>query len=146
MILKTDRYIDLFVIHCTYTYEKMDIGAKEVTQWHKDKGWSDCGYHFVIRKDGTIEKGRDLNRVGAHAKGYNTGSIGICYVGGRTDDNKPVDDRTPEQKKTLAALIINLQTEYPDADIKGHNELSSKSCPNFSVKEFMSNIDIHLFN
>ena len=146
MILKTDRHIDLLVVHCTYTYKRMDIGAEEVTRWHKDRGWSGCGYHFIIRKNGTIEKGRDLDRIGAHARGYNVGSIGVCYVGGRTDDNKPVDDRTPEQKKTLAALIINLQTEYPDADIKGHNELSSKSCPNFSVKEFMSNIDVHLFN
>ena len=103
MILKTDRHINLLVLHCSDTYKRMLVGAKEITQWHVDRGWSDCGY-------------------------------------------KPEDNFTAEQKKTLAALIINLQTEYPNADIKGHNELSSKSCPNFSVKEFMSNIEIHLFN
>jgi len=146
MILKTDRHIDLLVVHCTYTYKRMDIGAEEITRWHKDRGWSTCGYHFIVRKDGTIEKGRDLDRIGAHARGYNVGSIGVCYVGGRTDDNKPVDDRTPEQKKSLAALIINLQTEHPDIIVKGHNQLSSKSCPNYNVQEDEIKFAEYLFN
>ena len=146
MILKTDRHIDLLVVHCADTYKRMLVGAKEITRWHMDKGWSDCGYHFIINRFGTVETGRNLNVSGAHARGYNKNSIGICLVGGRSDNDKPEDNFTAEQKKTLAALIINLQIEYPNADIKGHNQLSSKTCPNFSVKEFMSNIDIHLFN
>ena len=146
MILKTDRHIDLLVIHCADTYKRMLVGAKEITQWHMDKGWSDCGYHFIINRVGTVETGRNLNVSGAHARGYNKNSIGVCLVGGRSDNDKPEDNFTAEQKKTLAALIILLKAEYPDADIKGHNELSSKTCPNFNVKEFMSNIDIHLFN
>jgi len=146
MILKTDRHIDLLVIHCADTYKRMLVGAKEITRWHLDRGWSDCGYHFIINRFGTVETGRNLDRIGAHVKGHNTGSIGICLVGGRSDNDKPEDNFTAEQKKTLAALIINLQIEHPDVDIKGHNELSVKSCPNFSVKKFMSNIDVHLFN
>tara|TARA_R110000764_G_scaffold119392_1_gene207113 strand:- start:600 stop:1040 length:441 start_codon:yes stop_codon:yes gene_type:complete len=146
MILKTDRHINLIVIHCADTYKRMLVGAKEITQWHVDRGWSDCGYHFIINRFGTVETGRNLNVSGAHARGYNKNSIGICLVGGRSDNDKPEDNFTAEQKKTLAALIINLQIEYPNADIKGHNQLSNKSCPNFNVKDFMSNIDIHLFN
>lgn len=146
MILKTDRHINLLVIHCADTYKRMLVGAKEITRWHLDRGWSDCGYHFIINRFGTVETGRNLDRIGAHVKGHNTGSIGICLVGGRSDNDKPEDNFTAEQKKTLAALIINLQIEYPDVDIKGHNQLSKKSCPNFNVKDFMYNIDVHLFN
>ena len=132
-----DRPITMAVLHCSDTYSSMDIGAKEIDRWHRDNGWSSCGYHFVITKNGTIEKGRSIHQAGAHAKGYNVGSIGICYVGGRSDNDKPVDDRTPEQKRSIAALIINLQTIYPDIIVKGHNELSGgkKSCPNYDVQK-----------
>lgn len=146
MKLTTDRHIDLIVIHCSDTYPHMDIGTKEITQWHQDRGWSTIGYHFVIRKDGTIEEGRNLDLQGAHCKGYNKNSIGICYVGGRSMKNKPTDDRTEAQKKALAALCINLQQEHPDTIIKGHNELSNKSCPNFNVQEDYNNWDLYLFD
>ncbi len=58
-----------------------DVSAKTIARWHKKKGWSDIGYHFVVREDGTIEQGRDMHKLGAHAKGKNRGSIGICFTG-----------------------------------------------------------------
>ena len=145
MKLSTDRHIKLIVIHCADTYSKMDIGAKEIKQWHLTRGWSDIGYHFVIRRDGIIETGRDIDVMGAHCRNYNQDSIGICYVGGRGDDEKPTDNRTDAQKKTLAALIVSLQAEYPNALVKGHNELSNKDCPSYDVKKDMDNLLDYLF-
>ena len=145
MNLETNRYIDLIVIHCTDTYKRMDIGVDEVRKWHLNRGWSDIGYHYIIKRDGTIEEGRPLDKIGAHCKGHNKNSIGIAYVGGRGDNDKPEDNRTVAQKKTLAALCINLQAEHQDAEIKGHNELSSKACPSFDVQEDIYNWDLYLF-
>ena len=146
--LESDREINLCVIHCSDTYASMDIGVDEIRQWHTStpRNWSDVGYHFIIRRDGMIETGRALVIPGAHCKGYNTNSIGICMVGGKSDDNKPEDNFTKVQKRALAALVVNLQVEYPDTDIKPHYELSTKTCPNFNVGEFIKNMDIYLFS
>jgi len=143
--LQTDREIDLIVVHCADTYKRMLVGAKEITRWHLDRGWSDCGYHYIINRFGWIEEGRPLDKIGAHCRGYNKNSIGICLVGGRSDEDTPEDNFTKQQKKALAALLINLQAEHPNTEIKGHNELSSKTCPNFDLYNFKSNMDIILF-
>ena len=144
--LKSNRNIDLILVHCSDSYDRMDIGVEEITKWHTERGFNTIGYHFVIRKDGKIETGRNINIAGAHCRGYNRNSVGICYVGGRSDDDKPIDDRTDAQKKSLAALIINLQAEHPGVKIKGHNELSvSKSCPNFDVQEDLNSLGDYLF-
>jgi N-acetylmuramoyl-L-alanine amidase len=146
MNLSTKRDINKLIIHCSDTYARMDIGAQEIKSWHQQRGWSTIGYHYVIRKDGSIEEGRNIDIPGAHCYGYNKNSIGICYVGGRSDNDKPTDDRTEAQKKTLAALCINLQAEHPNATIHGHREFSNtKSCPNFDVHEDMKDWDLYLF-
>ena len=147
MNLSSTRDIKLIVIHCADTYSRMDIGAKEIKEWHTStpRYWSDIGYHFVIRRDGTLEIGRPLNRNGAHCKGYNKSSIGICYAGGKGDNNKPKDNRTNEQKKTLSALVISLQAEYPNVEVKGHNELSNKNCPSYDVQKDMNSLLDYLF-
>ena len=145
MKLESKRNIDLIVIHCADTYLRMDIGADEINDWHLQRGWSGIGYHFVIRLDGSIELGRDIDKNGAHCKGYNRSSIGICYAGGKGDDGKPEDTRTDEQKKTMSALIISLQASYPNVLVKGHNELSNKACPSYDVQEDMKNLSDYLF-
>jgi len=145
MILNSDRDIDLIVLHCADTYSSMDIGVKEITSWHIGKGWSDCGYHFIVKLDGTIETGRPINKKGAHCIGYNKNSIGVCYVGGRGDDGKPKDTRTEAQKKSLTALIISLKYKNPNAKIKGHNELSNKACPSYDVQKDIENFLRYLF-
>ena len=138
------RKIDYIFIHCTATKEGMDFRAKDIDKWHKAKGWKCIGYNWVIDLDGTIEKGRDEKEVGAHCSGYNKNSIGVVYVGGLASDGKtPKDTRTPAQKEAMWKLVRELITRYPDAQVKGHNEVTkSKACPCFDVKETFKNVNL----
>lgn len=127
------RALDKIIIHCAATKPTWNGGAETIRKWHLDRGWSDIGYHYVIKKDGTVEEGRSMRRIGSHVRGKNTGSIGICWVGGYDG----VDDRTDAQKKSLIELVKALRHDYGKLTVHGHNEFSSKSCPNFDVsKEF----------
>ena len=132
------RKIDKIIIHCSATPEGRDIKTETIRSWHvKGRGWSDIGYHFVIELDGSIRNGRPVERIGAHVKGQNANSIGICYVGGIDKSNKAKDTRTEAQKKSLNELIDSLRAVYKEATIHGHNEFSAKACPSFDVqKEF----------
>ena len=78
------RKISELIVHCTATPEGKYFDASHIDRWHKQRGWSGIGYHFVVLLDGTIEYGRDLNKSGAHTKGKNSTSIGLTYVGGWT--------------------------------------------------------------
>ena len=89
------RKVNLLVIHCAATKPNMDIGRDEIDSWHKARGWSGIGYHYVIRRDGRIESGRPVEQAGAHASGYNANSIGICLVGGINHNGKPEFQSTP---------------------------------------------------
>ena len=126
--------INLIVVHCADTTAAMDIGAEEIRKWHtEERGWSDIGYHYVIRRNGKIEDGRDLDQIGAHVKGFNKNSIGICLVGGKPDFNF-----TRGQMESLRKLLDVLEEEFPGIDICGHRDLdSNKTCPNFDVKSFL---------
>ena len=145
--LKTDRDIHTAVIHCSATPEGRDVKVSEIKDWHLQRGWSDIGYHYVIELDGTIRKGRPLDRIGAHVRGHNKGSIGICYVGGVDKNMKPKDTKTKEQSKSLAALSILLKDMYPNIEFKGHRDFEgvAKACPSFDVAEFMRNLGQYLF-
>ncbi len=145
--IKTTRKINRIILHCSATPEGRDVKTETIRSWHLERGWSDIGYHFVIELDGEIVPGRDINRTGSHAKGFNTGSIGICYVGGCDSDMKPKDTKTAKQNEALAAMVIMLQSEYPNAEILGHCDLPnvSKACPSFSVADFVSNLGKNLF-
>lgn len=133
------RHIDTAIVHCSDTYAHMDIGADWIRNIHvNENGWSDIGYHFVIRRDGTLEEGRDtdgdgdiLEEVGAHAYGFNQHSIGICLVGGKPDFNF-----TKAQLTKLNALISILRDAIPGIEVIGHRDVSSKSCPGFDVKSY----------
>ncbi len=131
------REINKIIIHCTATSPKMDIGVKEVRQWHLAQGWRDIGYHFLIRRNGVIEEGRPLEQVGSHCKGQNKNSIGVCYVGGIDEKGKAQDNRTREQQIALRELLYELGKTFPFATIHGHNEFSSKACPSFNVQEWL---------
>lgn len=125
------------MVHCSATPPTMNIGKKEIDKWHRQRGWLKIGYHYVIQRDGTLEEGRDKDVMGAHVKGHNAESIGICLVGGVDADNTPEDNFTPEQYATLLDTIRSLHVEYPDAEIVGHNTLfSGKACPSFNVEEW----------
>ena len=124
------------ILHCSATPPALDIGFEEVNRWHKARGWRMCGYHYIIRLDGEIERGRELNEQGAHTKGHNK-AVGICYVGGLDENGKPKDTRTEKQQKALVKLIKSLALCLGKLEIHGHNEYSSKACPCFDVtKEY----------
>lgn len=120
----------------------MDIGRQEIDRWHRERGWNGIGYHYVIRRDGRLENGRSLIEAGAHCKGHNKDSIGICLVGGIKDGtkNEPVNDYTDKQWETLKSIVLELKAKYPSANIVGHCDYEpKKTCPNFDVKEWAKN-------
>ena len=138
---------DFIVVHCSATTSKMDIGAAEIDRWHRSKGWQCIGYTFVIRRDGSIEEGREVDVIGAHVEGHNANSIGICMVGGVAADGKtPENNFTPEQFASLKSLVARLKTKYHDAVVQGHRDFPgvAKACPSFSVKDWLnSNTETH---
>ena len=128
--------ITKIIIHCTATPEGRDVKIAEVKRWHvEERGWSDIGYHWLIELDGAIRKGRPEHIQGAHAKGYNSTSIGVCYVGGVDSNMKAKDTRTDKQKTALHCLVEDLRGRYPKAEVIGHRDVSSKDCPSFDAKE-----------
>ena len=128
------REITDIIIHCAATTPDMDIGAEEIDQWHRARGWDGIGYHFVIRRSGLVEEGRSLDKVGAHVRGHNAHSVGICLVGG-----KDQFDFTIGQMKSLDSLVHSLLRDYPDATIKGHQDYdTNKECPRFNVQEYFN--------
>lgn len=130
------RKLNKVIIHCSYTPEGREHDVDDIRAWHKAQGWSDVGYHFIIKLDGTIEAGRPITKIGAHCKGYNQGSIGICYIGGMDKtDRSPKDTRTESQKESIVNLVNSLNTVFGELSVHGHNEFSSKACPCFDVKE-----------
>ena len=128
---------DYIVVHCAATKPSMDIGADTIRDWHVNgNGWRDIGYHLVIRRDGSVEKGRDINDSGAHAAGYNSKSIGLCLVGGMAEDNSAEDNFTAQQWTSLLATVKELEVDFPNAKVIGHNEISEKECPSFDVQKW----------
>lgn len=140
MSLYVTRKATTFIaIHCSATPTTMNIGVKEVRQWHRAKGWIDVGYHFIIRRDGTVELGRPVDTVGAHVEGYNPTSIGICLIGGVDKNNKAEDNFTAEQYAALKRLLTDLQQAYPNAAVQGHRDFPNvkKDCPCFDVRAWV---------
>ena len=131
------RRIDEIIIHCSATEAGRDFTAADIDRWHRQRGWRCIGYHYVIRLDGTVEEGRPVSEIGAHCKGHNAHSIGICYVGGLRSSSGsrliPADTRTAAQKLSLLSLLTILKHRYPTATIHGHNEYAPKACPCFDA-------------
>lgn len=129
------RTITKIIVHCSATPEGRNYTVADIDRWHRQRGFKCIGYHYVIYNDGSVHTGRDEDAIGAHCSGYNANSIGICYIGGMTADNKkPKDTRTPEQRVALRELIKRLKAKYPKATIHGHREFANKACPCFDVK------------
>ena len=134
------RTINEIIIHCSATKEGNKISAATIDRWHKDRGWRCIGYHYVVRIDGSIEYGRPVQDIGAHVKGKNKHSIGVCYIGGLDADMEPKDTRTTEQKESLLYLIKTLKRLHPNATIHGHREFANKACPCFDANKEYCNI------
>lgn len=134
------RDIKEIIVHCSATPEGRNFTVSDIKKWHLARGFSDIGYHYVIYLDGSINKGRDESKVGAHCEGHNTNSIGVCYVGGLTaDGTKPKDTRTEAQKKALITLLKRLKYKYQKVKIYPHYKYANKACPCFDAeKEYKS--------
>ena len=135
------REIDKIIIHCAYTPANMDIGAEEIKRWHTDEppkgnGWSDIGYHYILRRNGAVENGRPLEVSGAHTRGHNKNSIGVCMVGGKGKGGGSECNFTHQQWAALYDLVERLTRKYPNAEVYGHNDFSTKDCPNFNAQEW----------
>lgn len=132
--------VRFLVLHCSATRSDRDYPVEQLLRDHRACGFRTVGYHFYLRRDGTLTQHRRLLEVGAHARPYNRCSIGICYEGGLDASGKPKDTRTIAQRGSLVALLIKLKKQFPKAFIRGHNEMpgaTPKSCPNFKPsKEF----------
>lgn len=129
------REITEIIIHCSATVEGKHFTVEDIDRWHKARGWQGIGYHYVIYLDGSIHRGRDLNKIGAHCTGHNKNSIGICYIGGVDKNNKPKDTRTEAQKESLEQLIKELKCRYPNARLFGHRDFANKACPCYDVHQ-----------
>jgi len=131
------RTYTTIVLHCTATPPSMDVGVIWVDKLHKARGWSQCGYHYIIRRDGTIERGRPVWMQGAHVKGHNDYTIGVAYSGGVDEDGAPEDNLTAEQYEAVKHLVTNLRLVFGPLDLLGHRDLPNvkKACPSFDVRE-----------
>ena len=133
------------VIHCSQTRPSQNVGAKEIDRWHRERGWLKIGYHIVIKRDGTIEQGREDDEVPAAVKGYNHTSFNLCLVGGAKEEDWKIEDDnfTGEQFESLKKELTRLVKKYPDAQIVGHRDLDpNKFCPSFDVRKYLLNEDI----
>lgn len=127
------RTIDTIVIHCSDTPNGRWHDAEDINRWHKERGWNEIGYHWVIPPDGMPQQGRDEAIPGAHVRGHNQRSIGICLIGR--------DEFNDDQMRALEGLVIALKSRWPGADVVGHNDLDKgKTCPNFNAIEWWSDV------
>lgn len=146
------------VIHCTDTPEGRKVSSDDIRSWHTSptsqggRGWKQVGYTDMFHLDGTVERlvknNEDANvdpwEITNGAKGYNSTSRHIVYVGGRAATSKtPKDTRTEEQKEVMKQYVLDFHRRYPDVAIVGHNALSNKACPSFDVPAWLREIGIN---
>ena len=137
----------MIVVHCSATRCNHPYTVHQLYHDHVEVNhWRYIGYHFFISRDGKVHATRPLERMGAHARGWNAHSIGICYEGGLDANGHPADTRTLAQKVTMEELLHSLCVDYPDAEILGHRDLPNvrKDCPCFDVRDWLEDIDFHI--
>lgn len=140
-LVKSKRNIREIIVHCSATPDGKDFTVDDIRKWHKARGFSDVGYHYIVYRDGSVHDGRSVHLVGAHCTNHNANSIGVCYIGGvATDGKTPKDTRTPQQKEALLTLLKQLKSLYPQAKIYGHRNFSNKACPSFAASREYQNI------
>lgn len=134
MFTKPNRFVDRVFLHCSASDVASHDNVATIRKWHTEppRNWSDIGYHFFIRKDGTLEDGRPLERTPAAQRNHNTGTIAICLHG--LDKEK----FTEAQFNKLRALCLEINNAYNGAlSFHGHREVASKACPVFDYKDVL---------
>ena len=130
------REINEIICHCSATGTHQDFDVSDIDRWHRERGFSQIGYHFFIKLNGELQGGRDVAIQGAHCRGRNRDTIGVCFEGGFIDKAL----KTPWKKPTDNQLVTwkRLQTylkEYLSSvtKVSGHYQYSKKTCPNFNI-------------
>jgi N-acetylmuramoyl-L-alanine amidase len=139
----TVRKINYLVVHCSASQATSNLSAKDIEKDHKERGFLSIGYHYVIKRDGTLETGRPIHKPGAHVEGHNHDSIGICLVGGvKKDGVTPENNFTAAQFATLRDILETLQEAFPEAEVLGHRDFKGvrKACPCFDVREWQAGL------
>lgn len=132
------RNIKFLVVHCSATRCDASFSVEQLRRCHLSRGFKGIGYHFYITRDGVVYPCRPLDQPGAHARGFNFHSIGICYEGGLDERSVPADTRTHVQEASLFSLLQDLKRQYPESIILGHYQLSAdihKVCPCFDARK-----------
>ncbi len=129
---------EYLVVHGAYTPTDMDIGVKEIDRWHRERGFLQCGYHTVIRRNGDLECGRDEHLIGAGVYGFNETTWHVCLVGGKSDQGGWEANYTGNQYDALRVLLRSKINQYPNARLMGHSDFprTNKKCPGFNVNEW----------
>ena len=136
-MMASSASVKYIVIHCSATRSTRDYTAEQLLRDHKTRGFRTVGYHFYIRRNGDIKSTRPIGRIGAHARGFNKESIGICYEGGLDADGRPADTRTPEQTEQFILLLMRMVRIFPGVRIRGHRDMPGsipKACPCFDAE------------
>ena len=135
------RIINKLIVHCSATREGMNVSRDTIRDWHLARGFNDIGYHFYIDLDGNIHKGRDIAKIGAHSKGQNRSSIGICYCGGVESDGKtPKDTRNEAQKEALLCVLRTMKAREPEAVMHSQRDFANKAWPSLEATEEYKNL------
>lgn len=131
---------DFIAIHCAASRPSQNWTAADIDRMHRQRGFACIGYHFFIRRDGTVEEGRPVDQIGAHVENWNSVSVGVCMAGGVAEDNvnKPENNFTAEQFDSLRKVVADLKKRYPKAIVQGHKDFPkvAKACPSFEAKEW----------
>lgn len=126
------------ILHCAATREGKDYTVEDIDRWHRVRGFTMIGYHFVIYRDGSIHRGRPVNTSGGHCTNHNYCSVSVCYIGGCDKDMKAKDTRTPGQKESMFKLVHYLCAKYNLSiyNVFCHNQFAKKACPSFKIEDF----------
>ena len=144
LLEKSKRDITHIVIHCSATKQGIHYEAQDIHRWHKERSWSGIGYHYVIDVAGDTWIGRDVDHDGAHVKGHNKNTIGICLIGGLDEDGEPKENAfTKDQYLELDDILRTMMCMYPTAKVLGHRDFKGvkKQCPCMEVSEFIKGME-----
>ena len=149
MSYKPDSNVTHLVIHYSATPVEESFSSADIDRMHRQRGFRELGYHIYIRLSGAIEYGRDLTEpgrfeMGAHSRGENDASIGICYEGGvrRAARNVGFDSRTPAQIESMVKVLRELHSRYPNAIVEGHRDMpgAATQCPGFDARAWWDTV------
>jgi N-acetyl-anhydromuramyl-L-alanine amidase AmpD len=128
--------INVMVIH--HSASPRNITTQQIRHWHtKGRGWSDIGYHYVIENEGEVVFGRSISRIGAHCRGHNRDSIGVCVVG---DNTKTEHQWSMTQIASLQDLVYGIKLVFPKVIVKGHRDLANTLCPGVDVQQLLNEV------